>query len=623
MLIVLPLQDSTEKKRSPSWCDRILFRTRSHRLAYEAQIREEQRSKQKDAELRAEGVDKAADDEAMLFEYDPDTDGEGVAETDETDNALGLPPSSTITKEGYEDELVLDYYISHQRVLSSDHKPLEAIFTVKFDAINSELKSKVHQDVAKNLDRAENENRPNVAVVVDGNSDNADAKSGTVEFGDVRYMETKTRTITIANTGRVLAYFGLVARDLEANGRLQQTPVWLMAHTDTPSLSSEDQKKLKAENGDSWNQDVPQAYLLRPGESCSIHLTVDIGITELARSFNEGTAMQDVLILRVKDGRDHFVPVHGSWKQSSFGHAIDKLVRITEGGVRRLQHQHPSSKSSSESLKSLNERNPVMWSVPREVFRLTEVIEILVERILAESSMLGSNLDDVPRWVAIPGWPFVSESMISDPVERRVWKVEINEALDTDQPFDTSLPNDILPMHKLEAFSETLVLFLENLSDGIITESLWSHLMEEFFTKERSRARIPMEDQRATILEILSRSSAHSASFVIIVSMLARLCLEVLNQWNDLPQSTRSSLESATPPKSPRFISAFPKPFVRRKTLDEDSAIARRLLLQKALAAKFADVLIRVPRNAYVKGKYPHQEEKCELIEIFLQSSTA
>ena len=52
-----------------------------------------------------------------------------------------------------------------QRVLSSDHKPLNAIFTLKYDAVVPELKAKVHAEVAKDLDKAENEGRPNVTVV--------------------------------------------------------------------------------------------------------------------------------------------------------------------------------------------------------------------------------------------------------------------------------------------------------------------------------------------------------------------------------------------------------------------------------------------------------------------------
>jgi phosphatidylinositol-bisphosphatase len=52
--------------------------------------------------------------------------------------------------------------VAHQRVLSSDHKPLDAIFSFKYDAVVPELKSKIHQEVARELDRAENEGRPNV-----------------------------------------------------------------------------------------------------------------------------------------------------------------------------------------------------------------------------------------------------------------------------------------------------------------------------------------------------------------------------------------------------------------------------------------------------------------------------
>lgn len=46
------------------------------------------------------------------------------------------------------------------RVLSSDHKPLDAVFKLQYDAVVPELKTAIHGEVAREIDRQENEGRP-------------------------------------------------------------------------------------------------------------------------------------------------------------------------------------------------------------------------------------------------------------------------------------------------------------------------------------------------------------------------------------------------------------------------------------------------------------------------------
>ncbi len=163
------LFDSSEKRRAPSWCDRILYRTRRDKLEYDGKFQEEELARLKDEEMKARGIDRAGDDDEVLFDYDPESDGaelEVNGDYDENEDRAA-ETQTVITKEGFIDTLQLEVYTSHQRVLSSDHKPLDAVFTLRYDAVVPDLKSKIQQEVAKELDRAENEGRPGITIVID------------------------------------------------------------------------------------------------------------------------------------------------------------------------------------------------------------------------------------------------------------------------------------------------------------------------------------------------------------------------------------------------------------------------------------------------------------------------
>lgn len=559
--------DSSEKQRGPSWCDRILFRTRQDKLRYEQKVRDEEIAKKKDTEMRLQGVVDAVTDESVLFDYDPETDG---ADNEYAEvNEPSPDPELVTTKAGFEDRLRLDYYKSHQRVLSSDHKPLDAVFTLDYDAVDPNLKAKVHQEVARELDKAENEGRPVVTIVVDHQKDNDDAlKFEGVDFGHVKYDHVKTRSVTIANTGRVPATVGFVDRSVESGKPGGVAPPWLKINFDRPP--------------DNTNPGALQEYTLHPGDVVNVELTLHVNDLELVRRLTEKTeTLEDVLVLRIHNGRDYFLPLRGDWLQSAFGRSIEKLVRMPEGGVRRLQHQRPDGSSHSDE--------GVKWSAPREVFRLTEAIEDLIERALAQWGMMGD--EEKAPWTKDVGWPF--RGWTTDTKQRAMLREAVREALDSDQPFSETLPPETDSLQRLEAIAETLVQFLKSLEDGVVTETLWLEMERGILERDRDKKKaVSSEDERMQILEILSTAPANNASFTLVTLMLARVANEV----------------------------APPDPLATAEREAESvTAHDKRTEIDAAYADIFAEAMIRVPGSLRGKELKASETRRKHVVEMFVR----
>ncbi len=582
--------DSSEKRRGPSWCDRILYRTRKDRLEYERLVREEEEAKKRDEEMKARGLDKAAaEDEEVLYDYDPETDG-AVEDYDE-DLDDTTDPEIVLTKTGFEDKLHLDYYTSHQRVLSSDHKPLDAVFTLMYDAVDPELKAKVHQDVVRELDKAENEGRPGVTIVVDhqhdregsSDSDSRSPRFEGVNFGHVKYDHVKTRNITIANTGRVPATVGFVDRSVDQAQPGGVFPPWLNVRFD------------RASDNKNTNPGALQAYTIEPGDAINVDLTVHITDMEQVRKLNEGLEkLEEILVLRIHNGRDYFLPLRGKWQQSAFGRSLEKLTHIPEGGVRKLQHQKPD--------KSSHSGDAVKWSAPREIFRLTEAIEELVERSIAEWGMKGEQED--PPWND-PSWPFAAWKRVELAQGREHLRTCVREGLDTDRPFVELFPPDTECRQRLEAIAETLLDFLESLEEGVITEAFWAELEKDMIEHERAKKALTAEEERTWILDVLSTLPTHSITFTFITFMLSRIANEIAPVKLTI-YTPRSSVEVIEQSKA--------------QLAGQESAWKRRQQVNGAFAAIFADAMIRT--LAVGKGKEPKASEsrRRRVVEVFLRS---
>ncbi|KAG0126333.1 Endonuclease/exonuclease/phosphatase, partial [Tuber indicum] len=196
--------DSSVKARAPSWCDRILWKVKG------AESQEARRGR-----ARSRGMSILKDE--VLFQTE-DSDEEDIV-VSRADSAIphlssasqAKTPTSVFRFPSGEIGLRQLYYTSCQNVTSSDHKPVVSMFEMWFPSVVPEMKAKVHAEVAREVDKMENERKPAVTVVVD-QVDGGEYEEGVVDFGEVRYNQAKRRSVTVANTGTAGANVRFVGR---------------------------------------------------------------------------------------------------------------------------------------------------------------------------------------------------------------------------------------------------------------------------------------------------------------------------------------------------------------------------------------------------------------------------
>ena len=533
--------DSGEKKRSPSWCDRILYRTQKTKLDAERRAKEKADAKKNDDEMKARGLDEAADENSVLFDYDPDRDGLAYGDDyDEADDASHGPEPKK-TREDLDDSITIDQYVSHQRVISSDHKPLSAVFTVTYDAVVPDLKAKVHQEVARDLDKAENENRPGVTVVVDSHSEetieSADESIEThdlngVDFGKIRYGFPISSGLTIANTGQAPATFSFIDRPVAEGQKGGVAPPWLGLQVETES------------NNQNQNDTAIREYTLSPGESTGVILRVEIVDLKMVHSLNnDKLKLEDVLVLRISKGRDHFVPVVGEWLPTCLCRTLDELVCIPEGGVRGLRLTGAPRPDENDKSRPKAHRTSTRHSAPRELFMLTEAIQDYAERSIAEWDMIHAG--ETAPWLETDHgiwWPFDSRTwLLPAGCERSRLVALAIEALDTTASFNDVFPAEVSRLTRLEILVETLFIFLKSLRDGIVPQNLWAEMEAQLAYQDKNKTSLGSEDAQVWIMEIMSKAPVHSVALTFLTFMLVKIIDELV------PPMQRSRAELRSP----------------------------------------------------------------------------
>ncbi len=610
------LFDSSEKRRAPSWCDRILYRTRKDLQGYQAKVDEEEEARKKDEEMKARGIDQAGDDDEVLFDYDPDYDrdeqpqGQAGLDYDEydEDDDEGL----VVTEGGAVDRLQLDSYTSHQRITSSDHKPISSVFTLDYDAVVPELRAKVHAKVARELDRAENEGRPGITIVVDSQElsspshPSSSASDHVVDFGEVRYLEDRLAYLTLANTGRVSATFSFVekpsAEDL--GGAL---PQWL--RTSFVRSDVDDESGLER---------LGKEVTLEPGETVKALLEIIVNNIAHARMLNDGqTQLEDVLVLRVTDGRDHFIPVRASWSPTCISRSIEELIRVPDGGIRLFAKSLADKNGHAGSIPYDLD---VRCAAPKELFKLTDAAESLTERVLADAQML--NDYQIPE---NPGWPFEEAAWkYTDKEKRESHLVSLINILDDDKPIADAFLPEISAMERLESVAEVLVLFLRSLTDGIVTMPIWARIEQASLPSINQPPAAPKpasndasEDDKAAILDILGSAPNHNISFVFLTATLAKATVELA----PLSQAHLEALQVEPTGLGLGVLGRRSLSFRRSgttPTAEAVMALEKRRARERRFAEIFGKIVCRASVPEKEKDKKVLEDRQRALLQLFL-----
>ena len=265
----------------------------------------------------------------------------------------------------------------------SDHKPVMSTFLVTVKDVILAKREGVYREVMKILDTYENNSLPMVSL---------DRIS--LDFGEVRYDQRVTLPIVITNTGQVVAQFRLVPKADEVDLCKQFLTV------------------------------SPTYGMLIPGEQTEIELTITVNNTT-AHKLNTGReVLEDILILRLENGRDYYISITGKYARSCFGMSVDELVLYT-APIREVPLD-PVLRSEKYDINS-----KAAMCVPKELWR---IIDAIYERGLDERDLF---------------------TAIGDPDE----VYQIRECLDTGAAFEN---------FSVHSMAEVLTSFLSNLSSPIV-----------------------------------------------------------------------------------------------------------------------------------------------------------
>lgn len=195
-------------------------------------------------------------------------------------------------------------YDSVPALQASDHKPIRGLFRTKVRKIVKGRFEETYERLLKKLDQLENELIPVTQL-----------QAHQIDVGNLAFLRTLRSSIEILNIGQVACQFHFVPSSPE--GLLLSQP---------------------------WIKMRPSHGILLPGESQAIDFFFQINSLTCSqyndKLIGELHHLEDILVIHVEGGRDHFVHITGSFRCTPFCRPLSEIsltADITDpvtGGTR-------------------------------------------------------------------------------------------------------------------------------------------------------------------------------------------------------------------------------------------------------------------------------------------------
>ena len=357
-------------------------------------------------------------------------------------------------------------YRSHWELKISDHKPISAVFKSGMKVVDQVKYRKIYEDVMKELDKMENEFLPQVAV-----------DTTEITFDPIKFMETQSRSLTVANTGQVPVQFEFI-------NKLKDKTIckpWLIVE--------------------------PNSGFIMPGDKCDIVIKVKVDKKTAGPLTSGQDQLYDILVLHLIGGRDMFITVGGDYQRSSFGASIEALVRMTvpicELSIRSiLQLEGTGSGSSSgfddtDGPKISSKDDP--YPVPKELWFLCDLI-----------TTLGLH----------------QEYLFMQPGNQKEIRM-LRDWLDTGLPVTK-------PEVSIHSAAETLMLFIESLREPVIPYSKYDdcvHCSGNYLQCRQLVSQLPLHHREVFnylcefLREVLRFSAQNNSDVKILATLFASIIL--------------------------------------------------------------------------------------------------
>jgi phosphatidylinositol-bisphosphatase len=376
------------------------------------------------------------------------------------------------------------YYGSVDSLISSDHKPVHALFEIAVKSTILTARAAVVTEIMEQLDEMENREQPVVKLSFERSSESAiegDYQEG--EFGSyvcgahvpaLVFGALQTRTCILKNVGSVAAtwrFIGKPEEKLVSKPWVSVEPLYGML---LPNASVPITISFLAD--EALMRDISLGRELAVSQHLSASSTHSTFNPESA-----GGLLEDILVLRTERGRDFYIPVSAVVVPSCFGCSLAQLSRrpepmralplLSSSKVGQRSFTAEFSENSSDILESngsastfsagsnafgfdavdeiasigssgASRPGSVVLSIPKEIWRLCDVIN---SRGLSTRGIF---------------------SVAGDPADL----VLIRECLDTGDPFPPGIG--------MSSYAHCLIELISSFRESVIPSSLFPNIAD-------------------------------------------------------------------------------------------------------------------------------------------------